>query len=232
MWTIGEIKTRGKAAFKANYWKSVLVAFILSIFTAGGSAASQATNSDDATSEAAGVLSGLSPEQQLTILGILMGFVGIALVISILVRIFLTNPIQVGCYRFFKKNVEEGDAEVGTIKEGFGGYGHTFVTLFLRDLFLGLWFLLLFIPGIVKTYSYKMVPYIIKDYPELSATEVITKSRQMMNGNKGRAFLLDLSFIGWIFLGIITLGIVFVFWTGPYMSNTDAALYLELKNNQ
>ena len=81
-------------------------------------------------------------------------------------------------------------------------------------------------------YSYRMVPYIIKDNPELSATEVITRSREMMNGNKWRAFLLDLSFIGWILLCVITLGIAAFFWVGPYMSSTDAALYLELKKQQ
>jgi len=76
-----------------------------------------------------------------------------------------------------------------------------------------------------------MVPYIIKDNPELSATEVITKSRKMMDGNKWRAFLLDLSFIGWLLLSLITLGIVGLLWTNPYMQNTNAALYQELSKN-
>ena len=65
--------------------------------------------------------------------------------------------------------------------------------------------------------------------PELSATEVITRSRMMMNGHKWNAFVLDLSFIGWFLLTIITCGIVGILWTNPYYSNTNAALYLELK---
>ena len=230
MWSISEIKTRGKAAFKANYWSSVLVAFILSVFTAGGSIASRGDQTD--TGGAADTFGALSTGEQLALGGIVLGFVSIALIISLLFRIFLRNPIEVGCYRFFKRNVEDNGAEVGVIKEGFGDYGHTFITLLLRDIFLALWFCLFFIPGLIKVYSYRMVPYILKDNPELSATEVITKSREMMNGNKWRAFLLDLSFIGWIILGIITVGIVYVFWTAPYMENTDAALYLELKNQQ
>ena len=76
-----------------------------------------------------------------------------------------------------------------------------------------------------------MVPYIVKDNPELSATEVITKSREMMNGNKWRAFVLDLSFLGWIILSIITCGILFVFWTYPYIESTNAALYSELSKD-
>ena len=233
MWTIGDIKAKGKTAFKANYWKSVLVAFILSIFTAGGAGAGRASGSEeDITSSLNSAYGSLDPDAQATFLAILLGAFGVSLVIGLLIHIFLSNPIQVGCYRFFKKNVEEQNAEVGTIKEGFGGYGHTFITLLLRDIFLGLWTCLFVIPGLIKIYSYRMVPYIIKDNPELSATEVITKSREMMNGNKWRAFLLDLSFIGWIFLGCITCGIVLVFWTAPYMQSADAALYLELKNGQ
>ena len=104
-----------------------------------------------------------------------------------------------------------------------------FITLFLRDLFLVLWSLLFFIPGIVKSYSYRLVPYLLKDHPELSPTEVITRSRQMMNGHKWQAFVLDLSFLGWYLLGILTLGAVNVFWSNPYHDNTAAAFYLELE---
>ncbi len=73
-----------------------------------------------------------------------------------------------------------------------------------------------------------MVPYIIKDNPELSATEVIKKSREMMDEHKWHTFVYDLSFIGWIILSIITGGIVQLFGFGPYKANSDAALYLEL----
>ena len=101
--------------------------------------------------------------------------------------------------------------------------------MFLKSLFTFLWGLLFIIPGIIKSYSYKMVPYILADNPGISATEAITRSREMMNGNKGKAFLLDLSFFWWILLGIITCGLVGVFWTNPYIASTHAALYEELK---
>ena len=102
--------------------------------------------------------------------------------------------------------------------------------MLLRDVFLALWYCLLFIPGIIKSYSYMMVPYIVNDNPELSAKEVITRSREMMNGNKWRAFLLDLSFIGWVLLSLMTCGIVGVFYSEPYRRSARAALYLELKD--
>ena len=147
------------------------------------------------------------------------------------IRSFLLNPLEVGCSRFFRKNIA-GPAEFKAIGEGFGDYGHVFGTLFLRDLFLWLWSLLFVIPGIIKSYSYRMVPYILAEHPELSANEVITRSRKMMNGNKWQAFKLDLSFIGWILLGTVTLGIVQVFWTSPYMESAQAALYLKLRDEQ
>ena len=75
-----------------------------------------------------------------------------------------------------------------------------------------------------------MVPYILAEQPELSATEVITRSREMMNGNKWQAFKMDLSFLGWILLGILTLGLVNIFWTAPYMESAQAALYLKLRD--
>ena len=77
-----------------------------------------------------------------------------------------------------------------------------------------------------------MVPYILAEHPELSANEIITRSREMMNGNKWRAFVLDLSFIGWEILSVLSLGIVHIFWTSPYMHSTHAALYEELKKEK
>jgi uncharacterized membrane protein len=109
------------------------------------------------------------------------------------------------------------------------GWGNVVLVMFLKNLFLMLWTLLFIIPGIVKIYSYRMVPYILKEHPELSGTKAITLSRQMMNGHKWNAFVLDLSFIGWIILSALTLGILHIFYVGPYIQATDAELYEALK---
>ena len=92
-----------------------------------------------------------------------------------------------GGYRFFRKNATDQNVGAGVITEGFGEYGHTFVTLLLRDIFLFLWTMLLVVPGIVKAYSYMLVPYLIKYNPELSATEIIARSRELMRGHKWEA---------------------------------------------
>ena len=229
--SIKEIKTKGRTAFKANYWRCVVAAILLFLLV-GGTAASGAGNAQNAadTQGITDAVSSLSQEQINTLAAALIGGSVVICVISIVLKIFVFNPLKVGCYRFFRKNANDASTSLGVIKEGFGGYGHTLVTLFLTDLFTCLWSLLFIIPGIIKAYSYRMVPYIIKDNPELSALDVIHRSRQLMRGNKWKAFLLDLSFIGWFLLGAITLGLVNIFWTNPYSESANAVLYNDLKS--
>ena len=106
--------------------------------------------------------------------------------------------------------------------------GTKFVSTLLVSLYTFLWSLLFIIPGIVKSYSYAMTPYILLDRPELSATDAIKESEKMMNGHKMELFILDLSFIGWILLSMLTCGIL-VLYVEPYMMATKSAFYLELK---
>lgn len=229
MWEISKVKDTGKTAFKANYWPSVLVAFLMSIFAAG-SAASSGYSAN--TEELNTTITNMTPEQQAALAAGVFSAVAVFSLFSILIRIFLANPLEIGGYTFFKKNIINPPAVVSDISNGFHNYWHNFCVMFVRDLFLALWCMLFLIPGIIKAYSYYMVPFILIDHPEMSATEVITESRRMMNGHKWRAFLLDLSFIGWILLGFLTLGLGMVFFTSPYMYSTHAALYEELKNEQ
>ena len=110
----------------------------------------------------------------------------------------------------------------------FNHYGRWLGASLLVALFVFLWSLLLVIPGIVKAYSYAMTPYIIEEYPELSSTEAIHRSRMMMRGHKFDLFWLWLSFIGWMFLCILTAGIGFL-WLCPYMETAQAAFYQDVK---
>ncbi|MGG6448306.1 DUF975 family protein [Pseudobacillus badius] len=90
------------------------------------------------------------------------------------------------------------------IRKMFKPYQSAFVksilTLGLQTLFTFFWFILLFIPGIIKSFSYMMSVYILRDRPELSPLEAITESRRLMNGHKKDAFLLGLTFFGWFLL--------------------------------
>ncbi len=91
--------------------------------------------------------------------------------------------------------------------------------------------LLFIIPGIIASYSYAMTEYILADHPELSATEAISRSKQMMGGNKWRLFCLQFSFIGWSILCSFTFGIGNL-WMTPYKQAATAVFYREVSGTE
>lgn len=100
--------------------------------------------------------------------------------------------------------------------------------MFMRTLYQKLWDLTI-IGGIIKHYSYLMVPYILAENPNIKSNDAITLSRKMMDGHKFEAFKIELSFIGWNILGIITSGLSNIFFTNPYMLATFSEYYVELR---
>ena len=148
-------------------------------------------------------------------------------VVGVLVSIFLTNAATVGCTHYFIKNTDSkpsfADAFYGFKVKYFRNIG----TLLLVNIKTVLWSLLFVIPGIIKTYSYAMAPFIMAEHPEMNANECITMSKEIMHGHKMELFFLELSFIGWIFLSIFTLGIGNVFLT-PYITAARAAFYRDI----
>ena len=120
---------------------------------------------------------------------------------------------------------EKLDAAIDGAKTDIGG---NIITGILHQLFISLWTMLFIIPGIVKGFSYALTYYVKCDNPEMSANEAITESRRLMDGNKMRLFLLQLSFIGWIFLGAITFG-VGTLWVSAYMETALAIFYEDVK---
>ena len=160
------------------------------------------------------------------IFGAVMFFV---CVIGTLLDIFVINPVKVGGYNFFNRQ-REGTSRFTNIFGGFahGHYKASIRNMFLMDLYVFLWSLLFVIPGIIKSYSYWMVPYITAANPNLSASRAFEISKKTMSGNKWRTFVLQLSFIGWDLLACLTFGIGFYF-LAPYKETTYAELYATLK---
>ncbi len=107
-------------------------------------------------------------------------------------------------------------------------YGNVLVTMFLTNLFIALWSLLLVVPGIIKFYEYRMVAYLLAENPSLEWKKAQSMSREMMDGHKMDAFILDLSFIGWWILTSLTFGLAGIFYVIPYYNQTYAELYLSL----
>lgn len=227
MWSIAELKSRGKQAFRANYWQSVAVSFVMAIF-AGGTASAASNRVQSTTSEVTVEGAGVSPEQAAFLAAVVLGVIFTVGIVGSIVHALLANPIEVGGRRFFEKNANDPTTQFNTMFEGFQDYGRVLVTMLIRDVFILLWTLLLIIPGAMKAYSYRLVPYLVKDRPELSPMEVLAESEALMRGNRWRAFVMDLSFLGWLLLGVVTLNLGNIFWTNPYMNATDAALYQEL----
>ena len=108
-------------------------------------------------------------------------------------------------------------------------YGNIVKTMFFKNLYIFLWSLLFVIPGFVKSYEYRMIPYLLAEYPDMAPDEAFRISREMMTGNKWETFVLDLSFFGWNILSAITLGLTGIFYSEPYQMLTNSALYLTLK---
>ena len=137
---------------------------------------------------------------------------------------------MVGYYNACKSLFRSGDDKVTSnmFSYAFKGYPKALGLSILYMLFVFLWALLLYIPGIIKGLAYSMSPFILKDNPELSANQAINLSMKMMKGHKFDLFCLMLSFIGWGFLAIFTFGIGYL-WLAPYMSTTMVAFYEDVK---
>ena len=233
MWDRKELKAKGKAAFRRNYWSSVVAAFIAMAIVGGGAVAASSTTSNasaEQTAEVRQMLEGVPVEG---ILLILLALIGIGAMITLVVTIIsglLFNPLKVGCSRFFLTNADS-PAKLGELAYGYkSNYGNMVKTLLIRDAFLWLWGLLFVIPGLIKAYSYRMVPYILAENPNMGSLEAITLSRQMMDGHKWNTFILDLSFLGWDILTFFTLGLAGLLYAGPYQFATGAELYKSIRD--
>ncbi len=152
-------------------------------------------------------------------------------VITLLVLVFIWSIIQIiiggagklGYAKFNLNLVDNKDAVFSDLFSQFDRLGAGFCMNFLTGLYIVLWTLLFIIPGIIKSFSYAMAPYILAEHPEMTASEAITESRHMMDGNKWRLFCLDFSFIGWNLLCSLPVIVVVFALTGSILrSGADA----------
>ncbi len=141
----------------------------------------------------------------------------------------LSIPLQFSFIVAFIDNIRDGkEYKVGQLFTGYNDFTRVFGTLFLKGVYIFLWTLLFIIPGFIKSYSYILTEYILRDYPELKFNGAIERSMAMMKGHKFDLFYLHLTFIGWALLCCLTLGIGFL-WLSPYMNAAQAHFYEERK---
>ncbi len=228
MWTREQLKTRAKSSLRGSYWKAFLVSIIMVILQ-GGFNFTKNFNGDNTNGGYFQDLNIAMPRHMLPyIIAIVTAALGVFLFILV-IKIFVGYAIEVGGRRYFMK-AAENDADLNNLGYSFNRSRHMDIVkaMLYRGVLLFLWSLLFIIPGMIKYYAYKMVPYILADNPNIGHKRAIEISNAMTQGEKFDIFVLDLSFIGWYLLGALALGIGIVF-VIPYVNATEAELYLILK---
>ena len=125
--------------------------------------------------------------------------------------------VTVGFYYCMVNYINNVDFSIKDLFKYSEDFGRCLVTNLLQMLYIFLWGLLFIIPGVIKLYAYAMVPFLLGDekYKDLGYKDLLKKSEEMMDGHKMDYFVLGLSFIGWHFLAIFTLGLLEI-WILPY----------------
>ncbi len=147
---------------------------------------------------------------------------------SLIFGIVIYGSMMVGYSYYSTRFVRFGEKKLENLFAGFSNnFSSNFVLGLLQQLFICLWSLLLIVPGIIMNYAYSACYYIKQACPDMEAMDCIKKSKEIMNGHKWELFVLDLSFIGWGLLCVLTFGIGYI-WLYPYISVTKANYFVNL----
>lgn len=217
MWTREELKSRAKIVLSKSYGSAFLVSLLMALTGYRGGSRLNWQRFEGDSSELIQIL------PFMLMAGLLFFMIGLS------VRVFLGYPLEVGGRKFYI-HAAQGEVTINVLSHGFNKstYFNLISVMLWRELLVFLWTLLLIIPGIVKSYAYRMVPYILADNPQINFKRAVELSDKMTFGHKSEIFVLDLSFIGWYILGLFAccIGVIFIF---PYQDATDAELYLVLR---
>lgn len=145
--------------------------------------------------------------------------------------IFVSVPLEFSMYMIYLRLADGEKPTVADTFNGFEIFGKSLWLSIITAFFTALWSLLFVIPGIVKSYSYVMAPYILAENQDLTAREALNESKRIMHGHKGELFVIMLSFIPWLMLGALTCGIVFIY-VIPYMNMTIVNFYKQIKSQR
>ena len=237
MWTRALLKSNAKTVLRRSYWRVFLACLIVTALSGGlkinvdigdaapisGNAAVdyvlyQLTGNDllDLVLNFVLVVLGLGAWLALIVLGLCWGFL-------------FTAVLQVGTCRYLVQN-RAADPGLGTLFSGFTGgrYWNVVAGMFYSEIRIIGYTFLLVVPGIIKSYQYRFVPYLLAENPDLAPARAAEISTIRTEGEKWNIFVLDLSFIGWNILGAMLFGIGGLFVT-PYVEATRAELYAALR---
>lgn len=226
------IKQAGRSAFLTSYWKCFLAALLLGLVMGSNSGPSGTSLTYATTSYGSQAAGGADILISPSLAAAMLSAAIMVFLVGIFIQVFVLQPIEAGVRRFYLLNRDHGkDTNFGEVLFAFNNsYLNIVKTLFLQNLFIFLWSLLFVIPGIVKFYSYRMVPYILSEKPDLSWQDALSYSEEMMEGHKWECFVYDLSFIGWYIVSGVTVGLVGIFYVDPYKAACDAELYTVIRD--
>lgn len=245
MWTRADLKDRAKQVLKLSYWKAFIVSLVIAIVVGGDSSYKMKSNfksrfdgrdfsnfGDFGTDFNGDFNFNMDFDSNImAIIAIILGVGLIVFLVMLALRVFLGAPLEVGGRRYFVQGAQN-NADMNNIGYAFNSerYKGIVLTMLWRGFLNFLWFLLLIIPGIIKAYAYRMVPYILADNPNIGYKRAVELSVQMTDGEKFNIFVFDLSFLGWYLLGALAFGLGGLF-VNPYKDATEAELYLVLRQN-
>lgn len=238
MWTRSLLKKNAWENLKGYYWPAFGVTMLAGIMGANGSGGGFSGGSSYRGSSSSGSsYSGSdysdsgdsgSADMAIVMFALMIGVVVffLALAFGTAFSCFVSNPAKCGECKYFV-TARNGDEQFGHMFDNFkgGNYMPTVKTMFYYTLEITLWSLLFVIPGIIKSYEYALVPYIVAENPQIDSKRAREISKQTMDGEKWNFFVLRLSFIGWYLLGVMAFCIGEIFVT-PYQMATEAEFYM------
>ena len=231
-----DFRASAREALTGKWWDAVVAGILASIL---GAASPTATSGfsinfnfdfDSAEVPLGPIEEIFTPENLVIIAGVLAAAFAAGLVIG--TAFFILGSIILPGYSKFNLDLIDGKKpQISSLFDYFRHWKKAVAANLLRAVLTFLWSLLFIIPGIIASYSYAMVPYIVAEDPDVSPKEALDRSKAMMYGNRWRLFCLEISFIGWAFLVVLTCGIGGL-WLMPYQQASYADFYREISGTR
>ena len=229
MWDRKLFKEKGKAAFRGSRGPYICVLLMVTVISIVISLLQGTASSLSAIGNMASSMDGGAAVDSIVSTTSSISAPSAALIG--LITLFFLIPLSVGIARFSLLASRSHGTEFKNVWFGFksGNYFNIVLVMLLKLVYTMLWTFLFIIPGLIKSYSYALVEFILAENPDMKHSDAITLSRKMMDGYKWKMFVMELSFLGWLILGALTLGILDILWVMPYMQASYAEAYKFLK---
>ena len=203
-----EIKLQAKQRLRENKWNMIIVCLIYTVLT-GIISGNTGPKVNYTVTDAGEIVQQIQNNTGLS--GIMW-----------LLMIFVLMPLGIGVIKFFRNNIYNNE-QVEVIKDGFTiNYINNIITMTIVTVLVAIGTLFFIVPGIILGIGFALVPYILIDSPQLGITDTLKLSWEKMKGYKTEYFVLGISFLGWMLLSILTLGIVGILFAFPYMYQAQA----------